>query len=775
MNAVQWLRTHDRGYVALRRAARTAVVMPTMFAIGDKVIGNPAVATFAAFGSFAMLLLVDFQGSIRDRLEAEAALAVVCCVFICVATLASRTAWLAGASMAVVAFGVLFAGVVSSVLATATTPLLLSYILPVTLKGSVSSIPDRIAGWGLASVAALFAISLLWPAPAHDPIRGVAVKACRALAKRLRADVAYAAGGRTAELEADRQAAISEADESVQALETGFFATPYRPTGLSTATRALVRLVDELRWLNRIVLRSSPTVIEAPAVHDVRAVKTSAAATLQDAADLLEKPAGSQRALDGALSELRDALVKLEDVTTIGLPATGAHDGARAREVVASLNPSFRAQELSFVVDQIATNIEYAAAAERRTLLDRLLGRQPAGFAGVLAAARERAESQISRQSLWLRNSIRAGVGLGVAVLVADLTDVQHGFWVVLGALSVLRSSALNTGQDTVRALLGTAAGFIVGGILVTLIGTNTTVLWALLPVAILFAGLAPATISFAAGQAAFTMVLLILFNILAPAGWKIGLVRIEDVAIGGAVSLAVGLMFWPRGAAAALGAALSEAYVDSVAYLSSAVAYGVGRCDAGAPSHDKPDAESVRAAAASRRLDATFRGYLAERGAKPIPLAEVTRLVTGVIGLRLAADAVIDLWDGDDGAGGDRAGARIELLRRTEQLSGWFDGFAASLTGARAVPEPLADDDGADERLAETVGRDLGDADGRGTATGVRVIWTGDHLDAARRLQGMLVGPAQRAVSERALISGLDGGWRPDRVKATVDMHDLT
>ncbi len=753
MKVIDWLRTHDRGFMALRRAGRAALVMPAMFAIGDKVIGNPTVATFAAFGSFAMLLLVDFSGSIRDRLEAEATLAVVCCALICLATVASRNAWLAAVSMAVIAFAVLFAGVVSSVLVSATTPLLLAFILPVTLKGPVSSIPDRIAGWGLASVAALFAIALLWPAPAHDPIRGIAVKACRALAKRLHADVAYAAGGGTPELEADRQAAIAEADAAVQALETGFFATPFRPTGLSTSTRALVRLVDELRWLNTIVLRSMPTTLAMPVAPYVRAVKTRAAAALQDAASVLEEPSRSSEALDKALSELHGALDELEEATTTHLPAIAGHDGRQAHEVVTSLDPSFRAQELSFVVAQIATNIEFAAAAERRSLIDRLLGRQPAGFSGALSAARERAESHFNRQSLWLRNSIRGAVGLGLAVLVADLTDLQHGFWVGLGALSVLRSSALNTGQDIVRALLGTAAGFVVGAALVTLIGNNTALLWALLPVVVLFAGLAPAAISFAAGQAAFTLTLFFLFNIIVPVGWKIGLVRIEDVAIGCAVSLVVGVMFWPRGAAAALGKALSEAYADSVAYLSSAVAYGVGRCDASGPSHEKPEAEALRAAAAARRLDTTFRGYLAERGAKPVPLANVTRLATGVIGLRLAADAVIDLWDGDDGGAGDRAGARFELVRRADRLNGWYDGFAASLAGVGTVPEPLPEDDGADERLAETVGQDLRDADGQGTATGVRVIWTGDHLDAARRLQTMLVGPAEQAVSEHALV----------------------
>src|SRR5437016_3277972 len=87
---LDWLRRHDPGYTALRRAVRTALIMPAMFALGDKVIGNAAVATFAAFGAFAMLLLVDFTGPMRQRLQAQAALAVICCLLIALGTLASR-------------------------------------------------------------------------------------------------------------------------------------------------------------------------------------------------------------------------------------------------------------------------------------------------------------------------------------------------------------------------------------------------------------------------------------------------------------------------------------------------------------------------------------------------------------------------------------------------------------------------------------------------------------------------------------------------------------
>jgi hypothetical protein len=63
-----------------------------------------------------------------------------------------------------------------------------------------------------------------------------------------------------------------------------------------------------------------------------------------------------------------------------------------------------------------------------------------------------------------------------------------------------------------------------------------------------------------------------------------------------------------------------------------------------------------------------------------------------------------------------------------------------------------LARDQIADGRLVDAVGRDLRNPDGQATATGIRVIWTGDHLDAVRRLQETLVETARAAVSEQAV-----------------------
>jgi hypothetical protein len=145
--------------------------------------------------------------------------------------------------------------------------------------------------------------------------------------------------------------------------------------------------------------------------------------------------------------------------------------------------------------------------------------------------------------------------------------------------------------------------------------------------------------------------------------------------------------------------------------------------------------------------LDDAFRGYLAERGAKPLPLAQVTGLVTGVAGIRLAADAVMDLWQHDDeAAAGDRDAARRELLTSTALVTGWYVDLANRMLNRQAPPPPLDHDQALDGRLIQAVRHDLRDPDGKATATAVRIIWTGDHLDAVRRLQSGVIGPALAA-----------------------------
>ena len=88
--AVAWLRAHDPALAATRRAGRTALVMPTLFALCSQVFHSPTMASFAAFGSFSMLLLVEFTGPMVQRLRAHVGLAVAWAVLICDASKKSK-------------------------------------------------------------------------------------------------------------------------------------------------------------------------------------------------------------------------------------------------------------------------------------------------------------------------------------------------------------------------------------------------------------------------------------------------------------------------------------------------------------------------------------------------------------------------------------------------------------------------------------------------------------------------------------------------------------
>jgi uncharacterized membrane protein YccC len=138
---------------------------------------------------------------------------------------------------------------------------------------------------------------------------------------------------------------------------------------------------------------------------------------------------------------------------------------------------------------------------------------------------------------------------MALAVLVAEVTTVQHGFWIILGTLSVLRSNALGTGSTALWAVFGTVTGFVVDAIVLRALGSHDALLWLVLPVAMLVAAIAPTAVSFTVGQAGFTVFVVVIFNIVEPVGYSVGMVRIEDVAIGAGVSVVVGLLFWPRGA----------------------------------------------------------------------------------------------------------------------------------------------------------------------------------------------------------------------------------
>ena len=714
---------------ALKSAARAAIVMPLVFALADKVIQQPQTSLIAAFGSFAMLVFADFSGPPRSRLIAYSALGVAGAVFITLGTLCSRDALLAAGAMAVVAFVVLFAGVINGYFAAASTAAILTFVLPVTIPAPNSAIVDRLEGWGLAAGAGICAVMLLWPPRWRSNLQRDAAGALRAVADYVEAN------GDGSEDQGRR------AREAVDGLGRSFLGTQHRPTGPTGPTAALASLPDELDWLLSFLAPSAnaPT-LELACGEDAEAM-AAVAAVLRVSAGRLE---GRDERPD--LARLDTAQVAVAHALVRRLPELPAD--AREDALPAAIEPPFRIRVITYSARQIAGYVLLATGADAAELGDDDLVQPPAARAAI-EATEQLAVEHASVRSVWFQNSVRGAAGLAIAVYIAQRTGLQHAFWVVLGTLSVLRSNALGTGRTIVSALAGTSVGLVAGALLVIAIGTHEAVLWGVLPVAILLAAYAPRAISFAAGQAGFTVVLFILFNIIQPIGWKVGLVRIEDIAIGFAISLGVGLLFWPRGAGAILREDMSAAYARGVDYV---VAPTRQLIDGG--NVDATDRAAREADAAVHRLDDAFRQYLAERSATKLNVEDVAAIVGGASRVRRAAQSLSSLGSLMDGEVRlARCGANLD--RELHALQSWYVAFGYALENDRTVPPPHIRDTDGRTRLLACVGEAARRRDKATTHAALMLLWTSQHLDNLWRLEAHL---GERADGARAAQSGSSG-----------------
>ncbi len=692
--AARWVKTKDPDLLVIKRSVRAAIVMPSVFAITHVCFSDPQVSLFAAFGSFALLLLVEFTGPVRTRLVSYLGLFLAGNCFIVLGTAASTHKAAAVVTMALVGFGVLFAGISAPPAATASTAALLTFVLPVAVAQPTSEIGPRLLGWALAAAGCITACLLVWPPPWHDNLR-------RRLASAVSA-VAHLADARARGT--PDPGAHADVTAQLVLLRRQFSGTPYPPTGAAAGAVALSKLVGRVEWVagNTAMVGGEHWSSERPATQ---AITEKVAETLHQAASLICD--GDAHPVDdpARIKVVQDSTRTLDELIEADLAAdvaalteTDSHPpdrdpdpdpGAPAGEdgsIAAALDPGFHVRALGIATEMVADAALEAAGAE--AVVDRF---SAMGGASTPHRFAHRLLSHLSFRSVWFRNALRGGVGLALAVAVVEVTNVQHGFWVVLGTLSVLRSNALGTGATALRAVGGTALGFVVGALITIGVADHSALLWVLLPLAVLVSGIAPSMISFVAGQAAFTVVVVILFNIIEPVGWRVGLTRIEDVAIGCGVSIVVGLLFWPRGATAALGRALSQAFVASSGYLADAVdrlTMTSRLVDTG------PGQEASQLA--YLLLDDAFRQFFAERGAKVVSVEAISRLFTGSNRLRLAAYTLATLPVRPPTAGRPEVEsvAVAEAVLRDSYASShrWYQEFADMLDDRRVsldVPTP--------------------------------------------------------------------------------------
>ena len=632
----RWYLERDPTLVVAKRGVRAAIVVPVALALGQST-GNSQTTFFAAFGAMAFLVMMGFSGPWRLVLRDVGLTALVGAAMVVLGTLCSGIAALAVVMMGLVGFVVLFGSVVSPSAVRVSTGLLLLFVLPVSLPAGPGEIGPRLLGVAIAVGLAAPALVLVLPSHIGSPLRRKLADCLDALG-----DVA----GSSAD-DGDVAGRMATVQAKVADLLAHYEHTANLPIGLGEREQALGRLVGCVASAERRLEEDRQAISAgASAGPEERRLHQLAAEALHGCARLLEgSVAGAPadpalaRAVAGAPARLDEARWRSLDDTIEQLETLAHADGpAGAPDLGQVVDLGLRRRMLSQLMGPIAELTLLAAGSPE--LVEG--ARREGGWARLLRWF-ERCRSWLatfaSPDGVWFRNSVRGALALALAVLVITQVHVAHGFWVILGTLSVLRSNAAGTRSSAVNAVVGTGLGVLIGSLLLVALRGNLVGLWVALPIAVFLCGVASTAISFLAGQAAFSFTILVLFEILQP-GHPVGLVRVGDVAIGCGVALGAALLFWPRGATGTFGRALGTAMVR----LSEETVAVVDRFLAPA---DRPvdTAPSVAAGlAASRRLDDAYRQFLLERGRKRVPVCEVTGMFTDVLLARFDLRILVDL-----------------------------------------------------------------------------------------------------------------------------------
>ena len=390
-----------------RRAIRAAVVMPSLFAITLEGFGNLQIALFASFGSFATLVLVTFSGTPRDKLTAHLGLAVAGSVLLVIGTAVNSSALVGGLVTIPVAFVVFFAGVTGPNVASGVTGALLAYVLPAASPGTMSMVPDRLAGWWLASVVGTAAVLVLPTPQTADRLRGAVTTLSDTLADEL--DVMLA-GEATDQL-------LQRCIDAKNGVLAVFTATAFRPTGLAIRDQALANAADLLEWLTQLVADTARARGDLNgAAAPERDLLASAATTLRHAGRLFSggrTPPDLQR-LDA------QRMATLEWVRSIPLDGPGYEEAARL---------SFHTHTIAMTILGIGADALTAAKLVDPGWIDDARVRwfagaaqQPPGRGGNLTAYARVATHHATVRSVWFVSSVRGACALAAAVAIADVS-----------------------------------------------------------------------------------------------------------------------------------------------------------------------------------------------------------------------------------------------------------------------------------------------------------------------------------------------------------------
>ena len=530
-----------------RRALRAAIGATVAFYLGWIVIDDPVLAVFATLSVIGLLVLADFGGDLGRQARAYVFATVLAGALVALGTAVSEHTFVAAGLLFVVALCVSLSTAVGRNVATGANGVLLFFLVACAVPAPLDALDSRVAGVLLGGGISLLAALTIWPQRPPDRLRGALADAVETLARRV---------GRSSQGPDAAADSFTEPVRDALALAgPDRLAVGERPTLATERDHAQLRVGYGLSRAQLMLERLSQRPAPVRGVADAERILARELRQVLEATAAALRGEGPPPAVDVTLDAGR-AHRERTDAALVSELALG-----RAADTLAvGADRSVLAGEISTSVGGIVTDARVVVGTDR---FPARAGSMSEGLDRRVEAMLDRlvtiVSSTLSPRSVVLQNSLRLAVGLSIARLLGGLLEVENGFWVLFATLSVMRTSAVQTGATALQAVLGTLIGFAVGLPLLLAIGTRGDLYLYVLPIVIV-GGLLAGSINVVWGQAGFTVLVSVLFNLVEPIGWEIGVIRLQDVALGAAAGVVIGLAAWPRGAGGQLAQSLGDA-----------------------------------------------------------------------------------------------------------------------------------------------------------------------------------------------------------------------
>ncbi|WP_345701558.1 FUSC family protein [Kitasatospora terrestris] len=639
------LRARDPGREIPHRAVRVTLAACTGFYTLRYGFGRPSAATYALFGAISLGLLSRIGGGARARARTLLGTLPAAYLLITLGTLLAVRSWAAALGMLGIGFAVAYGSVGGPRLVGLANGLQLLYILPCFPPYRPEDLPLRLIGVTVGILLLAAAELLLWPVPPPVHYRDRLARAAAA--------VADLADRTAAAVEAPPQRPVRDrappgpadgspsaadgrpdpATEAVDELRFSRIPLLERPASAGAADRALSHAATALRHTRGQLLRigrvndlagplpQAAALVRATA-RAVRAAGEGARAAgpvpgtepIEAAITGFETARTTPFRPDGPRSAYDTGTVSVTEPEPAPVPSAG-----RIGPYPTS-DPAEAATAARLALGSIA--LEAAEGARFLTLAVRISRRAPLppdptppadrpgpfwyGHEPAVRLWWARFRANLTPRSVYFQNAVRTAAALAAARLLVGGLDLTHGFWVLLATLTLMRTTAADTGMTLRPAITGTLCGAAGSAAMLLLVGDRPLFYAIALPVAMLTAFTLGPALGLVWAQGTFTVVVAMVFAQLAPASWKLAEARLVDVATGAAVGILTGLCAWPLGGGRELRRRAAELLDDSAAAVHETVAELTGR--------PAPGGAVRRARRSAVLAEATYAQFRSER-----------------------------------------------------------------------------------------------------------------------------------------------------------------